>query len=289
LWINWNFGNVVRSFLIEKVALKFRSEIHNHMTNFGRYVVCKRTHEESSSRLWLARESQTNTPVLIKEWQPGNTQVMNEIRILSRVQHRYIIPAMEVIDTPTGVAIVFPFAWGGDLLERISIHPVSESESKVILRKILKALEHMHAQKIWHRDIKPDNILIMSADATDVLLTDFGLALCAPFGVCSDNWPGTKEYMAPEMLKNEPYTSAVDIWALGVVFYTMMTSWMPFDFEGRDPVRVVELRLPRLLHDRRLKTLSLEGRDLLEKMLQYRSIDRISASEALQHRWFDAA
>jgi serine/threonine protein kinase len=220
---------------------------------------------------------------LIKAPQPGSTQVANEIRILSRVQHPYIIPVKDMINTPTGRAVVFPFALGGDLLEWVLIEPVSELQARVIVWKMLKALEHMHALGVWHCDIKPDNILIMSSDATDVVLADFGLALLTPFRVCHHGWPGTDLYMAPEMLSGRPYTSTVDIWSLGVVFHVIVTGSMPFNFAGRDPVRVIEAKLLRLFHDRRLHILSPEGRDLLVHMLKLHSSDRMSSSDALRH------
>jgi serine/threonine protein kinase len=289
LWVSWPIDK--SNATIEKVVLRiWKKEVQNgdnQMTNDSTYIVSRKVHEDNLTLLLLARDSRTKVPVFIKAPKPGNTQIGNEIRILSRVQHPYIIPVKDVISTPAGRAIVFPFALAGDLLDRIMVEPVNESQARVILWKMLKALEHIHAQGILHRDLKPENILIMSSDVTDVLLADFGLARFASFHVCRGDWAGTDQYMAPEMLGEHPYTSAVDVWSLGVVFYVIATGWNLFDFSRRVPVRAVEMRLRHLLHDRRLKILSPVGRDLLIRMLKFHPMDRISVRDALQHPWFE--
>ncbi|MGA7614599.1 MAG: tetratricopeptide repeat protein, partial [Thermoanaerobaculia bacterium] len=90
-----------------------------------------------------------------------------------------------------------------------------------------RGLAAAHEELIIHRDVKPENIVVLARDTVKIL--DFGLAkLLGPARSSGDGIIGTPAYMAPEQIRGEPVDHRVDIWALGVLFYEMLTSHLPF-------------------------------------------------------------
>lgn len=102
----------------------------------------------------------------------------------------------------------------------------NESEAAVIMKKLLRAINHCHASGVVHRDIKPENVMI-GRDG-EIKLIDFGLSRRV-----SDKYTtmttiaGTPFYMAPEVLDGE-YDSQCDIWSLGVLLYVLVSGYLPF-------------------------------------------------------------
>jgi aurora kinase len=194
------------------------------------------------------------------------TQVLREVEIHIGLNHPGIIQMYAAFEDPEFLYIVLELAEGGDLYRRVKTGPchgrLPEREtSKFILGPFLSALRYLHLQAIIHRDIKPENICLNAQN--EVKIIDFGLAINA-----SKERPvtrlGTLEYMvscplgplspiltltlsplpqAPEVLlcpqKDHPgdnkecdeltYTSAIDIWAVGVLAYELMTGKAPFE------------------------------------------------------------
>jgi len=116
------------------------------------------------------------------------------------------------------------------LLDVIEKQPVNESTLKPIIFQMLKALETVHAAGIVHRDVKPDNFLCTTPGNT-VKLCDFGFACIASregSDVGVQGIYGTPPFMAPEMLKEPFYGTAVDVWAVGVILYTLLFGQFPY-------------------------------------------------------------
>ena len=111
---------------------------------------------------------------------------------------------------------------GGNLEEQYKIAPFTTREIVLVLRQMLDALVFLHGQKITHRDLKPRNILCDSRE--HFRLADFGLAKGTDLLVSNI---GTKPWMAPEIFLGQQYTSAVDVYALGLVIAWLMTGNFP--------------------------------------------------------------
>lgn len=119
-------------------------------------------------------------------------------------------------------------ALGGSLEEAHKLTAFSVRESGLVLRQMLKALIYLHDDfNITHRDIKPANILCDSR--AHLRLADFGIA---KEGNILQTFKGTHPWMAPEMFKNMPYTSAVDLWALGKVIAWLLSPSRPAGLKG---------------------------------------------------------
>ena len=98
------------------------------------------------------------------------------------------------------------------------------------MRSLFQAVNHAHAQNIVHRDIKPDNIMITSNDT--VRLIDFGLAANSANKRGLTEIAGTPYYMAPEVIQGA-YGKQSDLWSLGVILYTLVSGYLPFQGDNQ--------------------------------------------------------
>lgn len=171
----------------------------------------------------------------------------------------------------------------GNLEEQHKMKPFRIREIGLLLRQMLGALAYLVEFGMIHRDIKPTNILCDSR--AHFRLADFGLA---KEGDGLKTFKGTKPYMAPEMFANEPYTAAVDVWALGMVIAKLLAGTWPPGLKGNegpswckamvaDFKRWTEfcLRIPAIPEEIRLNTL------VQRYMLRVRPQDRESALDCL--------
>merc|ERR1719321_2503094 len=108
-----------------------------------------------------------------------------------------------------------------------------EMEAKTLVRNLLEAVAFIHSKGIMHRDLKPENILLASKISnTDLKISDFGLArmsrdfphrLPRSHSIC-----GSDFYLAPEVIKQEEYGREIDIWAVGIITYVLLSGSLPF-------------------------------------------------------------
>ncbi|MBE6998799.1 MAG: serine/threonine protein kinase, partial [Ruminococcaceae bacterium] len=112
---------------------------------------------------------------------------------------------------------------------------LSEAELQLFISQILKALEHAHSRNIVHRDIKPQNVMILR-DGT-VKVTDFGIARMANHQqTVTQNAFGSVHYIAPEQAKGGMTDGRTDLYSVGIIMYEMLTGELPFT--GETPVAV---------------------------------------------------
>jgi serine/threonine protein kinase len=124
----------------------------------------------------------------------------------------------DAFETRAEFCVVTEFAQGElfEVLEDDSCLP--EPEVAAIAKQLVAALHYLHSHRVIHRDMKPQNILI-GARRT-VKLCDFGFARAMSAGtLVLTSIKGTPLYMAPELVQEQPYTHAVDLWSLGVILY----------------------------------------------------------------------
>lgn len=201
--------------------------------------------------------------------------VLSERSVLIKVlNHPYLVQLHFAFTTTHKIFFVLDYVNGGELFFHLQRERVfTESRARFYAAEICCALTYMHSQGIVYRDLKPENILL---DAEGhIVLTDFGL--CKEGLQFSSSktatFCGTPEYLAPEILKKQPYSRAVDWWTLGAVLYEMLYGLPPF--YSRDTPAMYDAILNKPL---RLKhTVTLKARDILQGLLQKDPRERLGA------------
>ncbi|KAI6229724.1 Serine/threonine-protein kinase H1-like protein [Aphelenchoides fujianensis] len=213
--------------------------------------------------------------------------VNNELAILSRVQHPFVIRLEEVLRGANRLFIVMEMASGGEMYDRVvSKGRYTEVEARQALRMLLNGLAYLHDMKITHRDLKPENILYSDArpDAR-LLITDFGLAHQAKgSGEKMTETCGTPEYIAPEVLLRVPYTDKVDMWAVGVIAYILMSGIMPFDDDVRSRL-YTQIITANYVYYPQYWSGSEHAKLFVDSLLETNPEMRLSAIDSLRNEW----
>jgi 5'-AMP-activated protein kinase catalytic alpha subunit len=151
-----------------------------------------------------------------------------ELRILQTIRHPNVVILEDVIYETDFIFLIMEYCQGGDLLEFIqACGSLSPADARRIFRAIIAGIEHLHANDISHRDIKPDNILLDSAGTPKI--ADFGLSLDRVRDRLAETPCGSIEYCAPEVIGRTPYDGRrADVWSLGVLLYAMLAGRLPW-------------------------------------------------------------
>ncbi|EEE55164.1 hypothetical protein OsJ_02979 [Oryza sativa Japonica Group] len=164
----------------------------------------------------------------------------NEIYILSRLRHPNVILFLGACMVPPHLSMVTEYMEMGSLYYLIHMSgqkkKLSWRRRLKIVRDICRGLMCIHRMKIVHRDLKSANCLVNKH--WTVKICDFGLSRVMTDSPMTDNSSaGTPEWMAPELIRNEPFTEKCDIFSLGVIMWELCTLSRPWD--GISPVQVV--------------------------------------------------
>lgn len=192
----------------------------------GAYAVVKLgTHRSSKQRYAIKTYEKS------KLIDPQRKQsVKREMRLLQRLAHPRIIQFHESIESPLQINIVMEYVGGTSLHSYVRRHTsrkLHEEEARRLFRQIVQGVAYCHERAVTHRDIKLENILLDSN--SDVKIIDFGFATCTPHDQKSRVFCGTPSYMAPEIVNRKEYIGPpVDVWALGVLLFTMLSGSFPF-------------------------------------------------------------
>ena len=166
-----------------------------------------------------------------------------EAETVAQLSHPNIVPLHFIGEKDDLLFLAMACVEGGSLADRIEKEKkLSVEESARILREVASALDHAHRRGVVHRDIKPSNVL-MEAETGRSLVTDFGIARTAEGAslTASGMMVGTPAYLSPEQVTGSPGDHRVDLYALGVMGYEMLTGQPPFT--GPTPTAVLMKRL----------------------------------------------
>jgi eukaryotic-like serine/threonine-protein kinase len=164
---------------------------------------------------------------------------LREARAVNRINHANIVDINDFGETEDGLAyLVMELLVGEGLSVHIARGPMDLAVSLDILEQATAALARAHDLGVVHRDLKPDNIYLISKEGRKnfVKVIDFGLARLARDGRLAAKGAvfGTPEYMSPEQARGEDATPCSDLYSIGVIFFEMLTGRLPFVARDRD-------------------------------------------------------
>ncbi|KPJ89685.1 MAG: hypothetical protein AMJ53_15565, partial [Gammaproteobacteria bacterium SG8_11] len=207
------------------------------------YKILEKLGEGGMGVVYKAHDANLNRNVALKflpshltKDEPTRKRFIVEAQAASSLDHPNICNIHEINKTPDEqLYICMGYYRGESLRQKIKKGPIPLNEAVNIIFQIAHGLKAAHEEKIIHRDIKPGNILI--TEKGEVKIVDFGLAKLAGVHLTqSTSSKGTVAYMCPEQIRGEKVDHRSDIWALGVVFYEMLTGHLPFRGEYPEPM-----------------------------------------------------
>jgi tetratricopeptide (TPR) repeat protein/predicted Ser/Thr protein kinase len=214
-----------------------------------RYRLQKLLGKGGMSEVWLATDTVLERPVAVKFLHLNYENLykdlfVNEARILASLNHPNITAIYDAVldGVNQRCFIVMEYVSGQPLDRRIVERGrMTLDECLQLILKLLRALQYAHTRGIIHRDIKPSNIMLLG---DEVKLTDFGLAdLASRLSTNSDSGVGTEGYMPPEQVSGERVDHRSDLYAVGVLLFTMLTGGqLPFPYKAHPDTPPTPLR-----------------------------------------------
>eukprot|EP01113_Clastostelium_recurvatum_P017458 TRINITY_DN2048_c0_g1_i1.p1 TRINITY_DN2048_c0_g1~~TRINITY_DN2048_c0_g1_i1.p1 ORF type:complete len:520 (+),score=73.75 TRINITY_DN2048_c0_g1_i1:57-1562(+) len=242
----------------------------------------------AAGEVFLATSLRTGHKVAIKKMELNSENanlLVTEIGIMKSSKHPNVVDYVEsFVINGREIWVVMEFMGGGcltDVLESFDMVQLTEAQIAYASRETLRALAYMHSFHRVHRDIKSDNVLLGSDGA--VKLADFGYAA----QLTRDRQHrktivGTPYWMAPELIRGEPYGTKVDIWSLGIMVMEMAEGEPPY--MEYPPIRALFLittqGIPPLKEQHKW---SREFIDFLARCLDINVANRPGASDLLRH------
>jgi serine/threonine protein kinase len=201
-----------------------------------------------------------------------------EIKIHKEVEHSNVAKLLECIETEEFIYMVMEYCSGGKIEKLVEYNHFEESRARKYFKDLVSATEYLHSKNICHRDLHLGNILLDN-ETDHIKLIDFGLSNYYSNNLKIRFRCGRAMYAAPEMLNGEGYFGPeIDIWALGVCLFVMLTGFVPFRFSANTINREFSFPLEN-------EGLSTEVVDLVHRILVLDPNERLSIEEIKSHPW----
>uniref|UniRef100_A0A3P8U053 Peripheral plasma membrane protein CASK n=1 Tax=Amphiprion percula TaxID=161767 RepID=A0A3P8U053_AMPPE len=214
-----------------------------------------------------------------------------EASICHMLKHPHIVELLETYSSDGMLYMVFEFMDGADLCFEIVKRAdagfvYSEAVASHYMRQILEALRYCHDNNVIHRDVKPHCVLLASKEnSAPVKLGGFGVAIqLGESGLVAGGRVGTPHFMAPEVVKREPYGKPVDVWGCGVILFILLSGCLPF-YGTKDRLFEAICKGKYKMNPRQWSQISESAKDLVRRMLMLDPAERITVYEALNHPW----
>ncbi|OMJ85502.1 hypothetical protein SteCoe_13192 [Stentor coeruleus] len=223
----------------------------------------------------------------IKSYHMHSQNTLKEAYFLESLDHPNIIKFFEHFDDRDNYYLITEICKGNSLYSHLAKSgKLSEKKVRETMFQILQAVEYLHEKNIVHRDIKPENILLTLPDGCCMKISDIGSADQITKKNKLSGCFGSVFYLAPEILKGE-YDEKVDIWSCGVMMWVLITGKKPYEEIDAKSVKEKIGQKPLQPKQFELSGLSCDGLDFMRKLLEVDSGKRISATDALKHKWFE--
>ncbi|CUM63116.1 uncharacterized protein PRCAT00000683001 [Priceomyces carsonii] len=215
-------------------------------------------------------------------------RALNEKNLLEMVNHPNIVKLFYAFQDNNKVYLILEYLDGGELFHHLAQERfLSEKNASFYIAQMILALRYLHLKlKVIYRDLKPENCMLNSNG--NLVLTDFGLSKVSSETDRVHSITGTVQYMAPEIIRGEPYDYRVDWWSLGCVAFDLLTGSPPFT--GNNNTKIIQKILSMKKTLKYPYYLSNDAKDFLRKLLQSNPEKRLNIDEnfdkAKQHRFF---
>src|SRR5207249_11715366 len=241
-----------------KAGLDRASSLSNQILD-ARYQVMKKLGEGGMSYVYLAREISSGDTVAIKVLSPrlasdksSVERLRREAGLAMRLDHPNVCRIYRLGESEDGlIYLVMPFLKGELLSDReVQGGPMDVATGVRLLRQVCAGLQHAHELQIVHRELKPENIMLVPEDdgRDKAVVMDFGLAQerradpaiqkLTATGIIL----GTPEFMSPEQIRGKQLDARSDIYALGIVAFEMFTGKLPFQGRNAQEMMIARLR-----------------------------------------------
>ena len=207
------------------------NKTNSSMIDINNFRILYQISEGSYGKVYLCKLKENSKYFAIKAMKKSNIKTLKRVYverlIMEKIKSPFISNIKYAFQDIEKLYLVTDFAQGGDLFSHINKDKYfSEERAKFYLCEVILAIEALHQAGIIYRDLKPENILLFSDG--HLKLTDFGLSRDIPSEEIEDKMSvcGSKEYISPE-LKTGIYGKEIDWWALGILFYQMLTGVLP--------------------------------------------------------------
>ncbi len=236
----------------------------------------------------LGFETRERKKVAVKEAQffeerlGTDPSLLREASLLNRLKHPNILPLKDIFFTHESMNLVFSRAYENLKTYSVDNFPLPIIAVKAIMLQIFSVVLYLHSYDILHGDLKPQNILIQPTDEDipQIWVADFGIAVT---GDCQARPKAnffTGPYAAPEIRLEGKYTSAADVYAIGVIFHELLTNqiYRIFHLQGTTRFRVdpIEVKDPTT-------------KEILASMLTTNPHHRGKLVDIMNHPWFAEA
>ena len=212
--------------------------------------------------------------------------IFKENEIITKFNHINVIYVYEIIETAEYYYIVMEYCKRGELFNYIVQHQrLSEEEACNFFYQIINGVEHIHSKGIAHRDLKPENILLTEDKIVKII--DFGLSHEFNGEELLKTKCGSASYASPELI-SEPFYDGFknDVWCCGIILYAMLCGYLPFEKDRKERnnyslfknILQCNFEIPDFISDL--------SKDLICRLLNVKSFERISISEIKNHPFY---
>ena len=210
------------------------------------------------------------------------------------MNHPNIVRFIEVLLTPTDLAIVMEYASGGELFDRVLTNGrMQEDEARYFFQQLISGVDYCHSKGVAHRDLKLENALIDNShnNTPRLKICDFGYSKHSLIDSAPKSAVGTPAYIAPEVLKRQGQYDgrAADVWSCGVTLYVMLCGRYPFE-DKTDP-KNFRKTVKRILNGEygfpSKVALSEKCRELLAGIFQVDVAKRLTMEDIKKDEWFN--
>ena len=211
-------------------------------------------------------------------------QTNREIEIMYKLDHPHIIKLYSHFEDDEDFCLIMQIASKGQLYSIIKrLKRLDQRTAAQYMREVISAIKYLHTRNppIIHRDIKPENILLDNDGRCK--LADFGWSNFEDGNKFRDTYCGTPEYLAPEMVTKSGHNESVDIWALGVLIFEMLTGRTPFNYTGDRIQLFNNIKTLRIVWTDDFPQLA---KDLVGRILRLNPKDRLTLDQIINHQWF---